>query len=77
MQNKPDQPMDLSKVLRMAQSPAGQQLIRMLQQQNADQLSSAKEKASAGDYSLAQKAISDFLKNPEARALLKQMEDVK
>ena len=77
MQNKSDQPMDLSQILRMAQSPAGQQLIRMLQQQDGDRLRTAKQQASQGDYTLAQKTISEFLKNPQAQKLLKQMEESK
>lgn len=77
MQNKPDPSMDLTQILRMAQSPAGQQLISMLQQQNGEALRSAMSKASAGDYSQAKKTISEFLSKPEAKALLEQLEGSK
>lgn len=73
MENKPDSPVDLSEVMRMAQSPAGQQLLALLQKNNADELRSAMEKASTGDYSQARKTINAFLSTPEAKALLEQL----
>lgn len=73
MQNKPDSPMDLSEIMRLAQSPAGQQLLALLQQRGGDELRSAMEKASAGDYSQAQKTINAFLSTPEAKALMDQL----
>lgn len=64
---------DWNEAMRFAQSPAGKQLLTLLQQQGGDQLRSAMDKAAAGDYTQAKKAISDFLTTPEAKALLEQL----
>lgn len=73
MEHKPDSPMDLSEVMRMAQSPAGQQLLALLQQSSGEELRDAMEKASAGDYSQAKKTINAFLSTPEAKALMEKL----
>ncbi|MEE0109299.1 MAG: hypothetical protein UEP57_00190 [Oscillospiraceae bacterium] len=70
MQNIPD----MSELLRLAQSPAGQQLMALLQQSGGRELESAVAKASAGDYTQAKQALSSLLSTPEAQALLKQLE---
>ena len=57
----------------LAQSAAGQQLIKLLQRQGGEELRAAMEKAAAGDYSSVQKAISSLMQNPEARKLMEQM----
>ena len=67
------QPNDFSELLQLAQSPAGQQLIALLQKNGGDTLQSAISKASAGDYTQAQKTISKLLDTPEARQLLQQL----
>lgn len=72
MQSKPESPMDYSALLRLAQSPAGQQLIAALKQSQGDNLSQAMAKAAIGDYTHAQKIISDFLSTPEGKSLLQQ-----
>lgn len=73
MQSFPDSSIDMSELMRLAQSPAGQQLLSMLQQSGGTELQSAMEKAAAGDYSQAQKTISAFLSSPEAKKLLEQL----
>ena len=65
--------MDLTEIMRLAQTPAGQKLVSMLQQSSGQELRGALEKASSGDYRDAQKAIRSFLTNPEAQALLEQL----
>lgn len=77
MQPIPNSPMDLSQLMRLAQSPAGQQLLAALQQTGGAELQGAMAKAAAGDYSQAQKTISAFLSTPEAKKLLEQLEDGK
>lgn len=66
---------DYAQLMKLAQSPAGQQLIAMLQHSGGDALQSAMNKASAGDYSQAKKLASSLLTDPKARALLKQLEE--
>ncbi len=71
MQNTGDN--TIQEAMKLAQSPAGQQLIRLLQESGGDDLQSAMEKAAAGDYTQAQKAISALMRNPEAQKLFRQM----
>ena len=58
---------------KMAQSPAGQQLIALLQQNDSGQIHSAMQKAADGDYAQASQILSSLLKNPEAMRLLSQL----
>ena len=70
--NQNDTP-SMQDILRMAQSPAGQQLIQMLQHSGGQDLKQAMDKAAAGDYTQAKQAISDLLKDPQARKLMEQL----
>ena len=73
MPNNADPNMDSTELIRLAQSPIGRKLLTMLQESGGQELHSAMEKASGGDYRDAQKAIQAFRSNPEARALLEQL----
>lgn len=73
MQSKPENPMNYAELLKMAQSPAGQQLIEALKQNQGQKLNAAMEKAAQGDYTQAKQAITDFLSTPEAKALLSKL----
>lgn len=66
---------DMGQLMRLAQSPAGQQLIALLQQRGGDRLSAAIALASAGDYQQAQTLLSDLLAQEDAQALVKALED--
>lgn len=70
MQQSPD----FAQLLKLAQSPAGQQLLAMLQRSGDEDLQNAVAKASSGDYREAKRTLSALLSTPEAQALLKQME---
>lgn len=59
--------------LRLAQSPAGQQLLTLIGQANGQDLQEALDLASAGDLSGAQNALSSLLSSPQVQALLKQL----
>lgn len=61
--------------MRFAESPAGRQLLALLQQSHGVQLQEAMEKASAGDMDGAQSALSSLLSSPQIRALLRQLEE--
>lgn len=63
----------IREAMRMAQSPAGQQLLQMLRAGNSQELKDAMDKAAAGDYAAAKQALSSILGNPEAQKLLSQM----
>lgn len=60
-------------ILRIARSPAGQQLIALLQQKGGNELQNAIQDASGGDYGKAKASISQILSTPEAKALLEQL----
>lgn len=68
---------DMTELMRLAQSPAGQQLIALLQRSGGTKLQSAVSSASAGNYDAAREALSSLLSTAEAQALLKQLEDSK
>lgn len=72
MNQKPDD-LSVQKAMRFANTPAGQQLIAMLQQADHSQIQKAMSQASAGDFNDAQKTLSSILSSPEAQKLLKQM----
>ena len=62
---------------RLAQTDAGQKLISMLQAQNSPQLQAAMQQASTGNYEQLKKTLGTLMASPEARALLKQLENSK
>lgn len=63
----------IREAMRLANTPAGKQLISMLQSRNTGQLQQAAESASAGNYDHAKQALAEFMRNPEIRALLEQL----
>ena len=67
------QDFSMDEVMRLAKSPAGKQLIAMLQQQNNGQLQQAMTQAKSGDYANASKTVNDMLSSPEAQKLLKEL----
>lgn len=71
MQSTPD----FSQLMKLAQSPAGKQLLAMLQASGGNTLQNAVKKASDGDYDQAKAMLASLLNNPQAQALLKQLED--
>ena len=75
MENNPNLPNHLSmqEVLRMAASPAGQQLIAMLRKQSDSDFQAAMSRAASGDYTQAKQAIEKLMADPQAQKLLKQL----
>lgn len=71
MQNRNDDAM--VEAMRLAQSPAGQQLLQLLQKTGGDKLQQAMARAAAGDYAQAKETISRLMEDPEARRLLSQL----
>ena len=60
--------------LRMAQSPAGQQLLAMLRSGDNSQLQQVVDLAKAGNMEKAGVTLQSLLSSPQAQQLLKQME---
>ncbi len=63
----------IREAMRLAKTPAGQQLLNMLQQNSSEDLRRAMEKAATGDMSQAKLAVSAMLKDPQVQKLLEQM----
>lgn len=72
MDNNPNN-FSIQDVMRLAKTPAGQQLIAILQQSDASALKSAAEQASGGKYQQAKNTLEPLLKSPEIQKLLKQL----
>lgn len=66
---------DMTELMRLAQSPAGRQLMAFLQQSGGNSLEEAVTKASQGDFDQAKQALSSLLASPKAQELLKQLEE--
>ena len=64
---------DIERLLRLAQSPEGQQLIRLLQKNNPTALRNAAAQATAGDMNSAGKTLSPLLEDPQVKALLEKL----
>lgn len=75
MQKTPEMPGDFSpeQAKRLAQTPAGGELIALLRQNAGTELQAALEKASAGDYSQAKAIIARSLSSPQVQELLKKL----
>ena len=71
MQSMPD----LSYLMKLARSPAGQQLLALLQSSGGNELQAAISQASKGSYDQAKQTLSALLASQEAQDLLKQLEE--
>ena len=70
---KKNQDFSMDEVMRLAKSPAGQQLIAMLQKSDSAALEQAVSAAKAGDYANASRSLSAALSSPEAQKLMKEL----
>ena len=70
---KKSQDFSMEEIMRLAQSPAGQQLLAMLQSSDADRVQQVANQAAAGDYTQATQTLQALLSSPEAQALVKQL----
>lgn len=75
MENKSELPggISMQEVLRMAASPAGQQLIAMMRRQGGSDFQKAMNNAAAGDYTQAKQAIEKMMADPQAQKLLREL----
>lgn len=64
---------EMARLMRLAQTDAGQQLINYLKQSNGPALRSAAQQAAAGNYETAKQIAKDLLSSPEAKDLLKKL----
>ena len=68
----PNQP-SMQEMLRLAASPAGKQLIALMQQKGGEDLQKAMKLAAAGDYTQAKDALQSVLSDPQAQKLLNEL----
>lgn len=64
---------DFSKLMRIANSPAGQELISLVQKNKDEHFDEAMQQAQAGDFSQATAMISQILSTQEARDLMRKI----
>lgn len=70
---KNSQNFSMEEIKRLANSPAGQQLIAMLQSTNSPQLQVAVELANRGDLKAAGQALSGLLSSEQAQKLMDEL----
>ena len=63
----------IQQALKMANSPAGQQLLQMLRAKGGDGLNRAMQQASSGNYEEAKKLLNQMMQDPQTRELLNRM----
>ncbi len=73
MQNRSDNPNPMQEAMKIASTPAGQQLMQYLRQSGGEELKQALSSAAAGNYDQAKQAIQSLLSAPEAKKLLDQL----
>ena len=72
-QNQPSQNFSMEQAKAFASSPAGRQLLELIQQKGGNDLSKAQSFAAAGDMTKAKEALSSLLSDPQIRAMIKQL----
>lgn len=73
MQNNRDS-FSMEDAMRLAKSPAGQQLIALLKSAGGSSVEQARQAAAKGDYETARSNLSQVLRSPDVQRLLKEME---
>lgn len=63
----------LEEAMRLANSPAGKQLMALLQQQPKEALNAAAGQAAAGDLDAAKASLEALFSSKEAQALMQQL----
>ena len=63
----------MQEALRLVESPAGQQLLALLQQQGGDKVQQIADQAAAGNYENAMKSLKPLLDSPQVQALLRRL----
>ncbi len=72
MQNKSND-FSMQDALRLAKSPAGQQLLALLKQTDSSRLQQAAEQADSGNMEQAKLTLSQLLASPQVQKLLEEL----
>ncbi len=70
---KKSQDFSMDDVRRVANSPAGQQLMALLQRTDSEKMALAQQQAASGDYADASRTLRSMLTSPEVRKLMKKL----
>ena len=70
---KKSQDFSMEEVMRLANSPAGQQLFTLLQHKDSAAVQQAARQASQGEDQNAGQTLSALLSSPEVQALIRQL----
>lgn len=65
---------DITALIKIAQSPAGQKLLTILQARNGSDLEKIAESAASGNLEEAKQKISSLLSDKQTQELLQQLE---
>lgn len=63
----------MQEAMKIAASPAGQQLLKLLRASDSDQLNRAMQMAGSGNYEGAKQILNQMLQDPQAKAILTGM----
>lgn len=66
-------PRSMQEAMRLANTPAGRQLIAHLRQSNGDAMQQAMNSAAAGDFEAVKKILGQMLSTDEAKKLMEQL----
>ena len=69
---KKSEDFSMQEAMRLAQSPTGQELLRLLQQANGAAVQQAVDAANSGDYAAAARTMQTLL-TPEVKQLLEKL----
>lgn len=72
-QNQSSQNFSMEQAMAFAATPAGKQLLALMQQKGGADLRNAQNLAAAGDMTKAKDALSSLLSDPQIQAILRQM----
>lgn len=70
---KNSQDFSMEEVMRIAKSPAGQQIIEALQKMDSGKLQQVADRASAGDYDSAQKMLTSLLGQEQSKRMREKL----
>lgn len=72
MENFPDQK-SIQEALKLANSPAGQKLIQMLQTSNPDVVSTAQKQAEQGNYDQVRATVMQLMQSSQVQKMIQEM----
>lgn len=71
--DKKSQDFSIKEAQRLANTPEGQRLMRLLQEKDTGQLQTAMDQAASGNYKAAGEILNSLLTSPEAQQLIRQL----